>query len=131
MAAAKRLSPEQIVVKLREAERLQGQGATIQQVCKKIGCAEQTFGALAAVAARLRPPRLQSARRLMPRHRQLPRRPEGRPRSLHHFRGRDHSVGYFAQIRDAGGHKAGTNPPCGPSSSQHRSAQKPLHCRKK
>ena len=43
MAAAKRLSPEQIVAKLREAERLQGQGATIPQVCKKLGCAEQTF----------------------------------------------------------------------------------------
>lgn len=43
MAAAKRLSPEQIVAKLREAERLQGQGATVPQVCKKLGCAEQTF----------------------------------------------------------------------------------------
>jgi transposase-like protein len=43
MAAANRLSPEQIVAKLREAERLQGQGATIPQVCKKLGCAEQTF----------------------------------------------------------------------------------------
>lgn len=32
MAAAKRLSPEQIVAKLRGAERLQGQGATIPQV---------------------------------------------------------------------------------------------------
>jgi putative transposase len=32
MAAAKRLLPEQIVAKLREAERLQGQGATIPQV---------------------------------------------------------------------------------------------------
>jgi putative transposase len=30
------LSPEQIVAKLREAERLQGQGATIPQVCKKL-----------------------------------------------------------------------------------------------
>jgi putative transposase len=28
---------------VREAERLQGQGATIPQVCKKLGCAEQTF----------------------------------------------------------------------------------------
>lgn len=43
MPAAKRLSPEQIVAKLREAERLQGQGATIPQVCKKLGCSEQTF----------------------------------------------------------------------------------------
>jgi hypothetical protein len=51
MTAAKRLSPEQIVANLREAESLQGQGATIPQVCKKLDCAEQTFGALAAVAA--------------------------------------------------------------------------------
>lgn len=43
MAAAKRLSPEQIVAKLRDAERLQGQGATIPQVCKKLGVSEQTF----------------------------------------------------------------------------------------
>ena len=43
MAAAKRFTAEQIVAKLREAERLQGQGATIPQVCKKLGCAEQTF----------------------------------------------------------------------------------------
>ena len=35
--------PEQIVAKWREAQRLQGQGATIPQVCKKLGCAEQTF----------------------------------------------------------------------------------------
>lgn len=31
MAAAKRLSPEQIVARLRDAEKLQGQGATIPQ----------------------------------------------------------------------------------------------------
>ena len=43
MAAAKRLSPEQIVAKLRDAERLQGQGATIPQVCKRLGVSEQTF----------------------------------------------------------------------------------------
>ena len=43
MAAAKRLSPEQIVAKLRDAERLQGQGATIPQVCKKLGVSKQTF----------------------------------------------------------------------------------------
>jgi len=43
MAASKRLTAEQIVAKLREAERLQGQGATIPQVCKKLGCSEQTF----------------------------------------------------------------------------------------
>ena len=43
MAASKRLSPEQIVAKLREAEKLQGQGATIPEVCKKLGVSEQTF----------------------------------------------------------------------------------------
>lgn len=43
MPAAKRLSPEQIVAKLRDAEKLQGQGATIPQVCKKLGVSEQTF----------------------------------------------------------------------------------------
>ena len=39
----KRFSAEQIVAKLREAERLQGQGQTIPQVCKKLGVSEQTF----------------------------------------------------------------------------------------
>jgi transposase-like protein len=39
----KRYSVEQIVAKLREAERLQGQGQTIPQVCKRLGCSEQTF----------------------------------------------------------------------------------------
>jgi transposase-like protein len=39
----KRFSAEQIVAKLREAERLQGQGMTIPQVCKRLGCSEQTF----------------------------------------------------------------------------------------
>jgi len=46
MAAAsrrKRYSPEQIVAKLREAEKLQAQGATIPGVCKKLGVSEQTF----------------------------------------------------------------------------------------
>ncbi len=43
MATAKQFTAEQIVAKLREAERLQGQGATIPQVCKKLGCSEQTF----------------------------------------------------------------------------------------
>lgn len=43
MAAAKRLTPEQIVARLREAEKLQGQGQTIPQVCKKLGVSEQTF----------------------------------------------------------------------------------------
>jgi len=43
MAAAKRFTAEQIVAKLRDAERWQGQGATIPQVCKKLGSSEQTF----------------------------------------------------------------------------------------
>lgn len=43
MAAAKRLTPEQIVARLRDAEKMQGQGSTIPQVCKKLGVSEQTF----------------------------------------------------------------------------------------
>jgi transposase-like protein len=39
----KRYTTEQIVAKLREAEKLQGQGATIPGVCKKLGVSEQTF----------------------------------------------------------------------------------------
>lgn len=39
----KRFSVEQIVAKLREAEKLQGQGQTIPQVCKRLGVSEQTF----------------------------------------------------------------------------------------
>ena len=39
----KRYSVEQIVAKLREAERLQGQGMTIPQSCKKLGISDQTF----------------------------------------------------------------------------------------
>lgn len=39
----KRFTVEQIVAKLREAERLQGQGQTIPQVCKRLGVSEQTF----------------------------------------------------------------------------------------
>ena len=39
----KRFSVEQIVAKLREAERLQGQGMTNPQVCKRLGVSEQTF----------------------------------------------------------------------------------------
>lgn len=41
--AQKRYSPEHIVAKLREAERLQGQGVTIAQMCKRIGISDQTF----------------------------------------------------------------------------------------
>ncbi len=43
MAAAKRYSAEQIVAKLREHEKLQGQGLTIPQACKRIGVSDQTF----------------------------------------------------------------------------------------
>src|ERR671911_1614603 len=41
--ASKRYSVEQIVAKLREAERLQGQGLTIAQMCKRLGISDQTF----------------------------------------------------------------------------------------
>lgn len=43
MAAAKRFTTKQIVAKLREAEKLQGQGPTIPQVCKRLGVSDQTF----------------------------------------------------------------------------------------
>jgi len=39
----KRYTTEQIVAKLREAEKLQAQGATVPGVCKKLGVSEQTF----------------------------------------------------------------------------------------
>jgi putative transposase len=34
---------EQIVTKLRKAEKLQGQGLTIPQTCKRLGISDQTF----------------------------------------------------------------------------------------
>ena len=40
---SKRHSPEQIISKLREAEVLISQGATIPQAAKQIGVTEQTF----------------------------------------------------------------------------------------
>ncbi|MEZ5092990.1 transposase [Nocardioides sp.] len=43
MATRKRYTTEQIVAKLREAEKLQVQGSTIPQVCKRLGISEQTF----------------------------------------------------------------------------------------
>jgi putative transposase len=43
MARAKRYSPERIVAKLREHEKLQGQGLTIPQACKRLGISDQTF----------------------------------------------------------------------------------------
>jgi putative transposase len=39
----KRHSAEQIVAKLREAEKLQAQGLTIPQSCKRLGISDQTF----------------------------------------------------------------------------------------
>lgn len=39
----KRHSPEQVVLKLREAEAQLAQGATIGQVCQKLAISEQTF----------------------------------------------------------------------------------------
>jgi putative transposase len=43
MMPAKRFSVEQIVAKLREAEKHQAQGLTIPQSCKRLGISEQTF----------------------------------------------------------------------------------------
>lgn len=43
MPASKRFTAEQIVAKLREAEKLQGQGLTIPQLCKRLGVSDQTF----------------------------------------------------------------------------------------
>lgn len=40
---AKRYSVEQIVAKLREAEKLQTQGLTIPQACKRLGISDETF----------------------------------------------------------------------------------------
>ncbi len=39
----KKFTVEQIVAKLREAERLQGQGLTIPQLCKRLQIPDQTF----------------------------------------------------------------------------------------
>ena len=39
----KRYSLEQIVGKLREADKLQAQGLTIPQSCKRLGISDQTF----------------------------------------------------------------------------------------
>src|SRR6266702_4449591 len=40
---ANRYSAEQIVAKLREAEKLQAQGLTIPQTCKRLGISDQPF----------------------------------------------------------------------------------------
>lgn len=39
----RRFTAEQIVAKLREAKKLQGQGLTIPAVCKRLQVSEQTF----------------------------------------------------------------------------------------
>ena len=41
--AGKKHTPEQIVTKLREAEKLRSQGATIAQAARKLGVTEQTL----------------------------------------------------------------------------------------
>ena len=43
MGKVTKYSPEQIVAKLREMEKLQAQGLTIPQACKKVGISDQTF----------------------------------------------------------------------------------------
>lgn len=43
MGRRKRHSPEQIIHKLREAERLQSGGATIAQICQHLEVSEQSF----------------------------------------------------------------------------------------
>ena len=40
---AKKYSVEQIIAKLREHEKLQAQGLTVVQACKRIGISDQTF----------------------------------------------------------------------------------------
>jgi putative transposase len=40
---AERYTVEQIVAKLRQAERLQGEGLTTPQTCKRLGISDQTF----------------------------------------------------------------------------------------
>ena len=43
MMPNKKYSVEQIIAKLREHEKLQGQGLTIPLACKRIGISDQTF----------------------------------------------------------------------------------------
>jgi len=65
-----RHSPEQIIAKLREADALLGGGASIGQVCQKLGVAEATFhrwrnqygGMKAAEAKRLKELERENAR---------------------------------------------------------------------
>ncbi len=41
--ARKRYSVEQIIIKLREAEVLQGQGETVDSICRKLGVSDATY----------------------------------------------------------------------------------------
>ncbi len=43
MAAPKKFTVEQIIVKLREVEKLTGQGMTIPMAAKRVGITDQTF----------------------------------------------------------------------------------------
>ena len=43
MGVRKKFTPEQIIGKLREAEVLMGKGASLADVCKKIGVTDVTF----------------------------------------------------------------------------------------
>ena len=43
MPRGKKVSSEQIIAKLREAEVDLAQGKTVAQICKKLGVAEQTY----------------------------------------------------------------------------------------
>jgi len=51
----KKHTPEQIIHKLRQAEVELGRGATVPQVCKKIGVTEQTYYRWRSEYGRLRP----------------------------------------------------------------------------
>ena len=65
-----RHSPEQIVAKLREADALLGAGASLGQVCQKLGVSEATFhrwrnqygGMKASEAKRLKELEIENAR---------------------------------------------------------------------
>jgi putative transposase len=43
MTKKRKYSPEQIIMKLREAEVLLSQGKTIKEACRSLGIAEQTY----------------------------------------------------------------------------------------
>lgn len=99
-ARATRYSAEQIVAKLREAEKLQAEGLTIPQACKRLGISDQTFyrsrieyGALKEDEAQRLRAREQENARLKCRH-HLERR-----RSLHRKRTADDD-----EQRDQGEH---------------------------